>query len=150
MESDLSGLLLRVSLLLTAEDGFVGVLNFPSDLLDLARANLLVESFQRLLHLALRAPVSALDELAASVIEGTRLKEQHSSVPSGVTRAADRHEYAQLKELSRTNPADFWSPRAALLLHWHNAGHSAWLSQSSERWEGWDDTTGTRCSLAVE
>ena len=149
-ESDLSGLQLRISLLPTAEGAIEGVLNFPSDLLDLARAGVLVQSFQRLLSLVVRSPESPVEELAASVIKGTCLKEQGSSMPPDVTRALNRHEYAYLKELSKTRPTDLWSPRAASGLHWHNADHSAWLSHTNGCWEGWDDASGIPCSLAIE
>ena len=56
VESDLSGLLLRITLFPTAEDAFVGMLSFPSSLLDHAQAALLIQSFQELLCLAVRAP----------------------------------------------------------------------------------------------
>jgi len=150
VESDLSGLLLRITLFPTAEDAFAGALNFPGDLLDLSRANSLVKSFQRLLYLAVRAPELAVDELAAGVIEGMCLKEQGSSVPSGVTRVLNRHEYTHLMDLSRTRPAELWSPRAMSGLHWHNADHSAWMSQTNGCWEGWEDASLTPCSLSIE
>ena len=67
----------------------------------------------------------------------------------GVTRAADRHEYAHLKGLSGT-PASFWSPRAIRLLHWHHVGHSAWLSLTDKCWEGWKDASGAPCALSIE
>tara|TARA_B100000768_G_C11234779_1_gene356729 strand:- start:770 stop:1342 length:573 start_codon:yes stop_codon:yes gene_type:complete len=150
VESDLSGLLLRMSLLPTADDAIEGVLNFPSNLLDRSAADELVQSFLRLLCLAVRAPESAVDELAECVIEGTCLKEQGSSAPPDVTRARNRHEYAHLKELSRTRLADLWSPRAMSLLHWHNADLSAWLSKADTCWEGWDDAGGMPRSLSCE
>ena len=67
----------------------------------------------------------------------------------GVTRAADRHEYAHLKDLSGT-PASFWSPRAIRLLYWHHVGHSAWLSLADKCWEGWNDASGAPCALSIE
>ena len=150
VESDLSGLLLRITLLPTAEDAIEGVLNFPSNLLDLARAGVLVQSFQRLVSLVMISPESTVDELASSVIKATCLKEQGSSVPPDVTRALNRHEYAYLKDLSKTRPTDLWNQRAASGLHWHNTNHSAWLSHTNGCWEGWDDASGTPCSLSIE
>ena len=150
VESDLSGLLLRISLLPTAEDAIEGVLNFPSNLLEPARAGVLVQSFQRSVSLVVRSPESPVDELAASVIKATCLKEQGSSVPPDVTRALNRHEYAYLKDLGKTRTTDLWSPRAASGLHWHNTDHSAWLSHTNGCWEGWDDASGIPCSLAIE
>ena len=55
-----------------------------------------------------------------------------------------------LKRLSRSRPADFWGPRAKSSLHWHNAGHSAWLSQTNDGWEGWDDASGAPCSFSID
>ena len=150
VESDLSGLLLRITLFPNAEDAFVGMLNFPSNLLGSARAGDLVQSFQKLLCLAVRAPESAVDELAARVAQGAGLKEQGSRVPSGVTRARNQHEYSHLKDVSKTTPSDLWSPRAMSALHWHSADNSAWLSQTYKCWEGWEDAIGTPCSLSIE
>ena len=78
------------------------------------------------------------------------LKEEGSTVPPGVTRAINRQEYNQLEAFSRTRPADLWVPRATSTIHWHNADHSAWLSQTNECWEGWEDASGAPCSLSLE
>lgn len=149
VESDLSGLLLRITLFPSSADDFIGMLNFPSNLMDKVQANALMESFQRLLHLALQEPNSALDKLALDVLEGTSLKE-HPVVPSGVTRALNRQEYMHLGGLSRTKPADLWSPRAMSMLHWHNPDHSAWLSQTNGCWRGWKDATAATYSMSTE
>ena len=62
VESDLSGLLLRVTLFPSEEGGVAGVLNFPSDLFEVAQATGLVQAFQGLLASAVRGPESAHGE----------------------------------------------------------------------------------------
>jgi FkbH-like protein len=64
LESDLAGLLLRMTLFTTAKGTFVGELCFPSNLLDRTQAHQLAKHFEHLLRLSLRQQDAALNELA--------------------------------------------------------------------------------------
>ena len=140
-------MLLRVSLFPTDEGAFVGALNLQSSVLDTTRAVLLVRAFLRLVCRAVAQPEAHLSELAAGVLDGTWGEElDSSSLPTGVTRAFNSHEYAHL---SRSGPANMWSSRARSGLHWHNVTRSAWLCEGDGMWKGWQDT-GTPCSISTE